>query len=248
MTLSAQAHTLELLVQKSPERFGATDTFTRRPAVQKFDVTIRQPYRHELVLRIVGWSASVSCHELCITNILTNDPERWMLISKGSPSTMTTYTASNDIELRLVDPAKNKARLYGLTECVTLFGEMCLRIVWGRIGNRHLRERSEVFETREDLERRRRELLSRRRQHGYVETSSHVNAGDDVQRGYEMERAIVEAHGLELRDHRARILVETWHAATRALRAYLVERRQEVLDLEDVSTLASMYAAAAGVG
>ena len=161
-----------------------------------------------------------------------------------------TLSTSPDLELRLVDPARNRARLYGITECVTLFGEMCLRIVWGRIGNRHLRERSEVFETREALERRRRELLARRRQHGYTETTTAAPAAsllDTNVTGHEMERAIVEAHGLELRDRKARSLVETWHAATRALRSYLAERRQEVLDLEDVSTLASMYAVAAGV-
>jgi hypothetical protein len=30
-----------------------------------------------------------------------------------------------DLELRLVDPAKNRFRLYGLTVCRTLFGELC---------------------------------------------------------------------------------------------------------------------------
>lgn len=73
-----------------------------------------------------------------------------------------------DLELRLVDPAKNRFRLYGLTVCRTLFGELCLRIVWGRIGTRALRERSEVFRDEGSLERRRRELLVRRRRHGYV--------------------------------------------------------------------------------
>jgi predicted DNA-binding WGR domain protein len=172
-----------------------------------------------------------------------------MLTSKGSPSTMLT---AHDLELRLVDPAKNRARFYGLTECVTLFGELCLRIVWGRLGNRRLRERSETFDNREALERRRAELLARRRQHGYLESKSEVAAPHTEQEhataGHEMERAIVEAHGLEMQDRKARSLVKTWHAATRALRAYLAERcRDEVLDLDDVSTLASMYAVAAGV-
>jgi len=58
-----------------------------------------------------------------------------------------------DLELRLVDPAKNRFRIYGLTECRTLFGELCLRIVWGRIGNRRPRECTEVFEDRSALER-----------------------------------------------------------------------------------------------
>ncbi len=172
-----------------------------------------------------------------------------MLMSKGSPSAMLS---AHDLELRLLDPAKNRARFYGLTECVTLFGELCLRIVWGRLGNRRLRERSETFDSREALERRRAELLARRRQHGYLESRSAVIAPhaelEQASAGHEMERAIVEAHGLEMQDRKARSLVETWHAATRALRAYLAERRHdEVLDLEDVSTLASMYAVAAGV-
>ncbi len=67
-----------------------------------------------------------------------------------------------DVELRSVDPSRNRFRLYGITECCTLFGELCLRIVWGRIGNRRLRERSEVFEDRAALQRRREELLERR--------------------------------------------------------------------------------------
>lgn len=154
-----------------------------------------------------------------------------------------------DLELRLIDPSKNRARLYGITECVTLFGEMCLRIVWGRIGNRQLRERSEVFESREALERRRKELLVRRRQHGYIATSPHSEAAPEAIHTVEhaMEREIVEAHGLHLGDRTARALVEGWHAATRALRAYLTKQRAEELDMEDVSTLASMYALAAGV-
>ena len=77
-----------------------------------------------------------------------------------------------DLELRLVDPTKNRFRIYGLTECRTLFGELCLRIVWGRIGDRHQRERSEVFGDRAAMLRRREELLGRRRRHGYVVSSS----------------------------------------------------------------------------
>ena len=52
----------------------------------------------------------------------------------------------SDLELRLIDPLRNARRLYGLTECTTRFGELCLRIVWGRLGNRRPRERSEVFD------------------------------------------------------------------------------------------------------
>jgi predicted DNA-binding WGR domain protein len=75
---------------------------------------------------------------------------------------------TNDLELRLVDPAKNRFRLYGMTEARTLFGEPCLLIAWGRIG-RKLRRRTETFDDRELLERRWRALVARRRRHGYVE-------------------------------------------------------------------------------
>ena len=159
-------------------------------------------------------------------------------------------TAPTDIELRLVDPERNRARIYGLTECVTLFGEMCLRIVWGRIGNRHLRERSELFESRGALERRRHELLARRRQHGYTEVQTRrvEDVAVTAPAGHAIEREIVESHGLRLCDRTARSLVEAWHSATRALRAYMAEQQHtESLDLEDVSTLASMYTVAAGV-
>jgi predicted DNA-binding WGR domain protein len=173
-----------------------------------------------------------------------------------------------DIELRLIDPAKNRYRLYGLTECRTLFGELCLHVVWGRIGHRKLRERSETFEGAGELEARRAELLARRRQHGYrvVEpraprrlTERHDTAlgtvlaptterpAVRVDVAGSIERDVVEAHGLRLGDTTARALVERWHAAARELAAYVRERAPEVLDLEDVSTLAAMYARAAGL-
>ena len=74
-----------------------------------------------------------------------------------------------DIELKLVDPSRNRYRHYAITETITLFCEPCLVITWGRIGRR-CRIRTEVFATREDLALRRDELLvlERRRQHGYV--------------------------------------------------------------------------------
>lgn len=147
----------------------------------------------------------------------------------------------HDIELRLIDPSKNRRRIYGLTECVTLFGELCLRIVWGRIGTKHLRERSEIFESRAALESRRNELLARRRQHGYAE--ARVPSPAD----HAAAREIVEAHGLRLGDLTARTLVEAWRTAAGALRAYVARRGGGALDLEDVSSLASMYAVAAGV-
>jgi predicted DNA-binding WGR domain protein len=71
-----------------------------------------------------------------------------------------------DIELRLVDPAKNRRRIYGLTEGRTLFGEPCLAIAWGRIGHK-LKTRTEIFGDEHSLDRRRRALLGRRHRKGY---------------------------------------------------------------------------------
>jgi predicted DNA-binding WGR domain protein len=76
-----------------------------------------------------------------------------------------------DIELRMVDPVRNRFRLYGLTETRTLFGEPCLVIGWGRIGHR-LRSRTEVFADQGLLEHRRKALLARRRRNGYAPCSS----------------------------------------------------------------------------
>lgn len=72
-----------------------------------------------------------------------------------------------DVELRLVDPARNRFRMYAVTECRTLFGEHALEIAWGRIG-RPPRRRMETFGTHDELARRRRALLAVRRRHGYV--------------------------------------------------------------------------------
>src|ERR1700744_2474664 len=80
--------------------------------------------------------------------------------------------ADGDVELELVEPRTTRFRFYGLSECRTLFGELCLRIVWGRLGNRRMRERSEVFRDRAALERRRTELVGLRRRHGYVSSST----------------------------------------------------------------------------
>jgi predicted DNA-binding WGR domain protein len=79
---------------------------------------------------------------------------------------MLTTSALDDVELRLIDPDRNRFRLYGMTECLTLFGELCLVIAWGRIGQ-PLRRRSEMFVDRDALERRRDALLARRRRNGY---------------------------------------------------------------------------------
>lgn len=75
-----------------------------------------------------------------------------------------------DHELRLIDPARNRFRLYGMTESRTLFGEACLVIAWGRIGHR-LRVRTELFDDARALERRRLALLARRRRHGYSDAA-----------------------------------------------------------------------------
>ena len=156
---------------------------------------------------------------------------------------------AEDIELRSIDPARNRFRVFGITECVTLFGEHCLRIVWGRAGNRRMRERSEVFADRTLLQRRREELLRRRRSHGYETTLRAAAQQRARERAvavdtHAVERAIVEHHGLSLREPVVRQLVTRWHAATLELARFLKERRTEVLDLVDVSTLAAMFVAA----
>lgn len=71
------------------------------------------------------------------------------------------------IELRHIDPERNRFRLYRMAEQPTLFGEVDLVIEWGRIGYA-LNRRVEIFVDQLALERRRRELLGRRRRHGYV--------------------------------------------------------------------------------
>lgn len=78
-------------------------------------------------------------------------------------STVVHPAISGDIEMRT--PA---GRVYGITEAPTLWTPHGLYIVWGRTG-RALRRRIETFDDRAALERRRRELVNRRRAHGYVE-------------------------------------------------------------------------------
>jgi predicted DNA-binding WGR domain protein len=159
-----------------------------------------------------------------------------------------------DVEMRLVDPERNRFRVYGVTECATLFGELCLRIVWGRIGNRRLRERSEVFRDRAALARRRDELLRLRRRHGYVSTTTPraaararaegraAAAPSPTSRTLAVALAILEAHGLAVDDARACELVARWHAATLDLARYASARAGgAALDLVDASTLAGMF-------
>ena len=170
---------------------------------------------------------------------------------------MTTVNADEapDIELRQVDPARNRFRLYAITECRTLFGELCLRIVWGRIGNRRLRERSETFADAAALEQRRAELLARRASHGYVRADTGAAPAiaaiapslPTPNRAREEQRAIVEAHGLPMADGRVRRLVQRWVHVTRALASRVRVSAGETLGLDDVGSLAAMYASAAGV-
>lgn len=70
-----------------------------------------------------------------------------------------------DIELQLIDNKRNCFRVYAISETLSLFGELCLVISWGRIGR--VRTRTEVFDTPAARDGRRAELLQRRRQHGY---------------------------------------------------------------------------------
>jgi predicted DNA-binding WGR domain protein len=80
---------------------------------------------------------------------------------------------TTDIELRLVDPQANRFRVYGISETRTLFGEACLVLAWGRIGHA-LKQRTEIFADGVALDRRRRELLGRRRRRGYVVAATAV--------------------------------------------------------------------------
>jgi predicted DNA-binding WGR domain protein len=76
--------------------------------------------------------------------------------------------AGQSIELRSIDPKRDRARHYYLATCRSLFGEPALLITWGRIG-RPPRARLETFESMTKLTKRRTELLARRRAHGYIE-------------------------------------------------------------------------------
>jgi len=72
----------------------------------------------------------------------------------------------DDVELWSLDPERNRFRMYSITSGRTLFGEPCLRIVWGRL-RRPLRERTEIFSSPQALAARYRELADRRARHGY---------------------------------------------------------------------------------
>ncbi len=66
-----------------------------------------------------------------------------------------------------VAPERNRFRTYRIGEQGNLFGPPELVITWGRMGCRQSK-RVERFESEQDLGRRKRELLSRRRRNGYV--------------------------------------------------------------------------------
>lgn len=74
------------------------------------------------------------------------------------------------VDLRLIEPAQNRRRVWRVTEQLTLFGEVELVIEWGRIGHK-LRRRTES-DPSGGIARRRAELLARRRRNGYLPVTS----------------------------------------------------------------------------
>lgn len=77
------------------------------------------------------------------------------------------------VELRSVDPAQNPFRRYRLTVQGTLFNAVDLVVEWGRLG-RVPRVRIERFTDQDRLDARWRELVSRRRRHGYEPISDRL--------------------------------------------------------------------------
>jgi predicted DNA-binding WGR domain protein len=71
-----------------------------------------------------------------------------------------------EVELRHVDPARRRARRYHMAESRSLFGERGLIITWGGIGG-PARVRFEPYASDAEFDARWRELLERRRAHGY---------------------------------------------------------------------------------
>ncbi len=87
-----------------------------------------------------------------------------------------------------------------------------------------------------------------RRHHGYVVRSalSTIDTSALATPARAIEREIVEAHALPLESPIVRSLVTRWLTAVGDLARYVGSKHQDSLDLVDVSTLAAMYANAAG--
>ena len=81
---------------------------------------------------------------------------------------MRVNDVQKELELRQVDAARGRARRYHLAQSRSLFGERAILITWGRIG-RPARVRIETFVSEAKLRERWRELLARRRAHGYLQ-------------------------------------------------------------------------------
>ena len=95
----------------------------------------------------------------------TTDSLRSQVATSSKQNGQPEQESRDGVVERLVHPELN--RLYRLTECHDLFGEICLFIEWGRHGRR-LRSRLEPFPDHASRDKRKHELLARRRQHGYV--------------------------------------------------------------------------------
>lgn len=68
--------------------------------------------------------------------------------------------------LRSVDPSENRWRAYEIALRPTLFGDIAVTARWGRIGTGG-QERIYHFASQEEALRKVRQLVRRRRQHGY---------------------------------------------------------------------------------
>ncbi|MEO8616022.1 MAG: WGR domain-containing protein [Luteolibacter sp.] len=71
------------------------------------------------------------------------------------------------ISLRRCDPSRNMARFYELALQPTLFNEIALVRIWGRIGT-HGRSKCETFADAMTAEAARNRVLHRKRQRGYA--------------------------------------------------------------------------------
>lgn len=76
------------------------------------------------------------------------------------------FTQPYRIYIERTDQQKNMARFYSLAIEKTLFGEICLRRRWGRIGTRG-QELAHYFESEEEAVRLFLDLTRRKRSRGY---------------------------------------------------------------------------------